>query len=297
VSALPYSAVVVLHDSAPELEVLLASLGRIGRPPAQLIVVDSGSADDAGADLAQRNGAQVVRLPGNPGFGAANNAGVALARHDVTVLLNPDVLAHDDALDALAQAARARDALHVPRLLNADGSVQRSAHPLPGTARELLPAVVHPRALPRPLREAVDPWRSRTTREVGWAIAACVAARTATLRALGPFDASAFLFYEDMELCLKARAAGVPTVLHPECVLTHTGGHSTGPALGPAHELQARRRRAVVGALLGARARAWDDAAQGLTFATRAGVRMVLRRDAAREQAQLRALHEARRGG
>jgi GT2 family glycosyltransferase len=295
VTGAPFTAVVVLHDSAAELALLLASLDRYVAPPAQLVVVDSGSPDDRGATLAERAGAHVVRLPRNPGFGAANNAGVAVAEHDVTVLLNPDVIVHDGALHALAAAARAQDALHVPRLLNADGTVQRSAHPLPGTPQDLLPAVLHPRLLPRTLREAADPWRSTAPRAVGWAIAACVAARTSTLRDLGPFDPGAWLFYEDLELCLRARAAGRPTILHPELTLTHTGGHSTGPALGAAHALQARRRREVVGALRGPRALAWDDAAQALTFATRAAARAVLRRDAGRERAQLRALRAARR--
>jgi N-acetylglucosaminyl-diphospho-decaprenol L-rhamnosyltransferase len=294
--ALPYTAVVVLHDSADELRALLASLTRAARPPAQLVVVDSGSASDTGAALARASGAQVVRLPGNPGFGAANNAGVALAVHEVTVLVNPDVTFHDDALDALARHARDRDALHVPRLLNADGTVQRSAHPVPGTPRALLPAVVHPRVLPRRAREAADPWRATAPREVGWAIAACVAARTSTLCRLGPFDPAAFLFYEDMELCLRARATGHPTVLHPDIVMTHSGGHSTGPALGPAHALQAARRHAVVADVMGPRATAWDDAAQALTFATRAAGRRLLRRDASRERAQLEALRAARRG-
>lgn len=293
--ALPYTVVVVLHDSAVELQALLASLARTARPPAQLIVVDSGSALDTGADLARAAGAQVVRLPGNPGFGAANNVGVALAAHDVTVLVNPDVVVHDDALDALAGRARDRDALHVPRLLNVDGTVQRSAHPLPGSPVGLLPAVVHPRVLPRRAREAADPWRACAPREVGWAIAACVAARTSTLRRLGPFDPAAFLFYEDMELCLRARALGCPTVLRPEIVVTHTGGHSTGPALGPSHALQANRRHAVVADVLGPRAAAWDDAAQTLTFATRAAGRRLLRRDASRERAQLAAVRAARR--
>jgi N-acetylglucosaminyl-diphospho-decaprenol L-rhamnosyltransferase len=291
----PFTAVVVLHDSAAELRLLLASLDRHVDPPAQLVVVDSGSAEDTGAVLAERAGAHVVRLPGNPGFGAANNAGVALAEHDVTVLLNPDVIVHDGALHALAAAVRDRDALHVPRLLSADGTVQRSAHPLPGTPRDILPALLHPRLLPRPLREAADPWRSSVPREVGWAIAACVAARTRTLRDLGPFDPGSWLFYEDLELCLRARAAARPTILHPQLAVTHTGGHSTGPALGPAHALQARRRREVVGAFRGPRALAWDDAAQALTFATRATARAALRRGTGRERAQLRALRDARR--
>ena len=73
--------------------------------------------------------------------------------------------------------------------------------------------------------------------------------RPRLLRRLGPFDPGVFLFYEDMDLCLRARAAGVPTVLHPEVVVRHLGGRSTARAFGgEAFDLQARRRREVVGA-------------------------------------------------
>jgi GT2 family glycosyltransferase len=291
-----FTAVVVLHDSARDVAVLLDSLDDHVRPhgDVQVVCVDSGSRDD-GPAIAAAHGAEVVVLDGNPGFGASNNAGVARARHDVTVLLNPDVVALDGALHELAALAAGRDALHVPRLLNADRTVQRSAHPVPGRASALLPAVVHPRLLPRGPRETADPWRAEQEREVGWAIAAVLAARTATLRALGPFDATAFLFFEDLELGLKARAAGVPTILHPQLRLVHAGQHSTGPALGTAHELQARRRRDVIEATLGRRAVALDDAAQAATFATRTVVRAALRRDGSRPRAQLAALRAARR--
>ncbi len=137
------------------------------------------------------------------------------------MLLNPDVELLDAGLARLAEIARARPVLAAPRLLNRDGSLQRSAHPRAGQAeRALVPALVHPRLLPRPLRLAADPWRSEAPRRVGWAVAACVAARTEVLRSLGPFDSERFLFYEDMDLCLRAAAAGVPTELHPEIAVT-----------------------------------------------------------------------------
>jgi N-acetylglucosaminyl-diphospho-decaprenol L-rhamnosyltransferase len=286
------AAVVVLHDSAADLRRLLDSLERAR--PEQVVVVDAGSADD-GPEVAAAWGAEVLHA-GDVGFGAANNLGLERVCTSQTVLLNPDVVVHEPhVLERLARHARRVDALHVPRLRNPDGSVQRSAHPLPGRAGALLPAVVHPRALPRPLRDHADPWRSAGEREVGWAIAAVLAARTATLRRLGPFDPGQFLFFEDLDLCLRARAIGVPTVLHPDLVLEHRGGHSTGPAYGgEPHALLARRRRAVVAALLGLRAAALDDAAQALTFATRAAARTALRRDASRERAQLRAVLRAR---
>jgi GT2 family glycosyltransferase len=287
-----FTAIVVIHDSARHLETLLRSLDRHLDPPPQVVVVDSGSRD-GGADAARAHGADTIVLDGNPGFGAANNVGLASAEHDVTVLLNPDCEAIDGSLAALAARAGARDALLVPRLLESDGAVQRSAHPLPGRAAGLVPALWPPRAMPRALREHFEPWRADAPRPVGWAIAACVAARTELLRRLGPFDPGAFLFYEDLDLCLRARFAGVPTELRPEVRLVHHGGHATGPALGEgALDLQARRRRAVIGARLGARALALDDAAQALTFAARAAAG----RRRARNLADLRALRRARRG-
>ena len=286
-----FSAVVVIHDSARHLAALLTSVERYLDPPPQVVVIDSGSRDD-GAAVARAHGAHTIVLDGNPGFGTASNAGLEYAAHDVTVLLNPDCELVDGSLGALAARARWARALVVPRLLERDGAVQRSAHPLPGGAGALLPAVWPPRAMPRALREHFDPWRAAAPRRVGWAIAACVAARTDLLRRLGPFDPAAFLFYEDLELCLRARAAGVPTELRPEARLVHGGSHATGPALGDrALDLQARRRREVVGAHLGARALALDDAAQALTFAVRAATG----RRRTRNVAELRALRRARR--
>lgn len=291
-----FACVVVLHESAADLDRLLASIDRCLAARPEVVCVDTGSRDD-GADRARAWGAEVVALDGNPGFGAANNAGLARVRAPVTVLLNPDCELRDDALARLAALAAGRDALLAPRLLNGDGTVQRSAHPVPGGWDAFVPALVHPRVLPRRLRERFDPWRATTPRRVGWAIAACLAAPTALLRRLGPFDPAHFLFSEDLDLCLRATAVGIPTELRPELAVVHHGATSTTAAFGgePYAEIAAARRR-IVGARLGRRALARDDAAQGLTFAVRAGARMLLRRDASRERAQLAALRTARRG-
>jgi N-acetylglucosaminyl-diphospho-decaprenol L-rhamnosyltransferase len=261
------AAVVVLHDSERELAALLRSLARVDAP--RLVVVDTGSRD-RGPELARAHGAEVLALSSNPGFGAASNAGLARVHEDVAILLNPDCEALGDSLAALAGLSRAHQrALHVPRLLNADGSVQRSAHPLPGTVGALLPAVVHPALLPRAIRERAEPFRAQTARTVGWAIGACLAAATATLRGLGPFDPAVHLYFEDMELCLRARARGIPTVLHPQLTLRHAGGHSLRRG-GEDFDAIARRRREAVRATRGRTALALDDAAQALTFAARA---------------------------
>jgi N-acetylglucosaminyl-diphospho-decaprenol L-rhamnosyltransferase len=258
------TVVTVAHRSADELASLLPTLPA----GAEVIVVDTdGSAAGVPATVVERHD--------NPGFGAANNAGVARANGEVTVLLNPDIVATPVGVERLATLAAGREALIVPRLRNADGSVQRSAFALPGK-----PSAIANALSPGPWRR--EPWRSRTPRVVGWALAAALAAPTELLRRLGPFDPDAFLFYEDMDLCLRARAAGIPTVLHPDVELTHTGGHSYDEA--PVDVL-ARRRREVVGANLGPAALRWDDAAQIAEFAARSW----RGRDRARLRAALRA--------
>jgi N-acetylglucosaminyl-diphospho-decaprenol L-rhamnosyltransferase len=275
-----YAAVIVLHRSRDELARLLPTIA-----PAQLVVVDVGP-DDGGAQLAAQHGAIVIERRDNPGFGAANNLALDHVTQAITVLLNPDTLDELGQLPTLARRAHL-PGLHAPGLRNEDGSVQRSAHPLPGTLGAFLPAVLP--VLPKAIAHRAEPYRAPTPRTVGWAVAACLAARTATLRRLGPFDPSIHLFAEDMDLCLRARREHIPTVLHPDLELTHTGRHSL---TDEPFALLAKQRRDVIERRLGRAARRKDDAAQLLTFATRA----LVKRPNTRERAQLRALLDQRGG-
>jgi N-acetylglucosaminyl-diphospho-decaprenol L-rhamnosyltransferase len=285
-----FAIVTVIHDSEPELPLLLDAVGRLAEPRPRVIVVDSGSSD-GGPALAEERGAEVLALDGNRGFGAGCNAGIERVREPVTAFVNPDVELLDDGLSRLARDAAAGGALLAPRLLNADGSVQDSAHPLPGRVAALLPALLPRRVLPT----RYEPWRSDSPRTVGWAVAACIVGRTDELRALGPFDADAFLFYEDMELCLRARRAGIATILRPDISVRHLGGAATGRSLDADRdlELRARRRRAVMAAE-GRLPLALDDLSEALTFATRGAAKAFVG-GGELERRRLRALLRARR--
>ena len=82
--------VVVAYNSA---EALRASLPAAQQIPglAQLVVVDNGP--DASSEVASQLGAEVLRRPGNPGFGTSQNAGVACGHAPFVLLLNPDAKA------------------------------------------------------------------------------------------------------------------------------------------------------------------------------------------------------------
>ncbi len=265
------SVVTVLHDSGEQVGGMIDSLALLGEPAPELVCVDSGSSD-GGPDLARERGATVIEMEGNVGFGAASNAGVAAASGEACVLLNPDTRLLDAGLRRLATAAVAGRVILAPRLLDSDGSLQRSAHPVPGSRLAIAAAVVPPRVMPRALRLRLEPFRADRPVEAGWAIGACLVAATGLLRELGPFDPGTFLYAEDLDLCLRAREAGIATVYRPDVELLHSGGHSTSRALAEAERLamQARRRREVVEERLGAGALRRDDLAQRLTFSLRA---------------------------
>ena len=286
------SVVTVLHNSAGSLPAMIASLDRLGPPAPELICVDSGSRD-GGPELAAGLGARVVRMEGNPGFGAACNAGIAAASGECCVLLNPDTHLVDGGLRRLEAAAGRSRAIFAPRLLNPGGSIQDSAHPVPGGLGSLVGALIPPRLLPQGIRNALEPFRASRPVVVGWAIGACLVAPTGLLRELGPFDPDEFLYAEDLDLCLRARAAGVPVVFRPDVEVIHEGGHSTEAAIGEARrlEMQAGRRREVISRQLGPGALQRDDLAQAVTFALRAAVGRRRRANLAR----LRALREAQK--
>jgi N-acetylglucosaminyl-diphospho-decaprenol L-rhamnosyltransferase len=291
--------VTVIHDSAAELEQLLASVSR-HLPQATVVVADSGSSDDGLARAAGWRGRSVtLDLEANVGFGRATNAGVAAHGEPVTVVVNPDVELLDASLVELARELSAGpERILAPLVLLPDGSRQDSVQHEPGTLPPALAALVPPLALPPGLRQAVDPWRSDRPRRVGWAVGCCLAARTETLRRLGPFDERIFMYAEDLELGLRASDEGLETWFWPRARVLHHGTHSTAIAFdGEPFELLARQRREVVRRRRGPQRARLDDWQQLATFCDRIALKAIAGRPHGRERRQLAALRRARRAG
>ena len=292
--------VTVIHESREQLAELLRSVER-HLPDAEVVVVDSGSTD-GGAALARAwryGAATVIEMGANVGFGAASNAGVEAVSRPVTVLLNPDCELLDASLADMAGEVLRDDAperLLAPVLVGDDGLRQDSAQLEPGSPPLALSALVPPAMLPSVVARQVDPWRSDKPRAVGWAVGACVGARTDTLRRLGPFDPRAFLYAEDLDLGLRAYDAGIETWFWPAARVLHHGGHSTRRLFaGEPYDLLARRRREVVRKWRGARRQTIDDTLQLVTFADRMAIKSLLGRPPRRERRQAEALLRARR--
>jgi glycosyltransferase involved in cell wall biosynthesis len=83
------SIVIPAFNEAENLAELLGKIQELKLPPAEIIVVDDGSADQSAA-TAERAGATVVRHPYNIGNGAAVKSGMRAARGQTIVLMDGD---------------------------------------------------------------------------------------------------------------------------------------------------------------------------------------------------------------
>lgn len=195
----------------------------------ELVVVDNASSDDPETAARTWNGpVRFHQMGENAGFGVASNAGVGQAGEPVTVLLNPDTELLDDGLDRLAAAARELGGLVGPRVLNPDRSIQASASgPEVGVwpwVRAVLPGSLQPAVLQR----RTEPYRLERRVAVSWLTGSCIAGPTAVLRRLGPFDPALHMYGEDIDLGLRAQAAGVGSWFDPgACRIVHHGQGSS----------------------------------------------------------------------
>ncbi len=282
--------VTVTHNSAGELAALLRTAAH-HLPGTRVIVVDNASTDGTVQVARAAPNATVVELPDNQGFGTASNVGIESVTEPVTALINPDVELLDDSLMSLASELAHVDRLLAPLVISPDGSRQDTVHALPASPSELLSALIPPRALPGPAGAWLAPWRGRHPTRVGWAVGCAVLARTETLRRLGPFDERTFLYGEDLELGLRARATGIETWFCPSARVLHTGGHSTARVFSEEpFELLARARHDAVARGLGSRRARIDDRLQKLTFGSRIVLKTALGMGAERERRQLAAV-------
>lgn len=230
------SVVIVSYNTAAMtlrcLETLRPQLEGLGW---EVWVVDNGSSD--GSCAAIREAAPWVRLIAsgeNLGFGRANNRAMHRAGGRYLLLLNSDAFVKPGTVRALVSAADARPEVGVlaPRLLNADGSLQRSCWRFPSPGRSWLEALAVP-AWPIVGRlAAVDDyrrWGHDSEREVDFAIGACLLVRREVYQSLGGFDPAFFLYGEEADWIRRIADAGWSIRFTPEAEVVHVGGGSGAP--------------------------------------------------------------------
>lgn len=230
---MPPSVLIVSYGTRDRLRECLASLGEV----AEVVVVDNASPDGS-ADMVRAEFPRVnlIALPANRGFSAGVNAAARAARGDLLLLLNPDSrvgpgdLARMPALLAELPGAAAVGF----RQLDERGDYQLSVGPPPSLSLELVRRFVQRRldAGDARLGRRIDRFLARP-RRVPWVAASVLLTTRAAFEAVGGFDETFFLYFEDIDFCLRLRAQVGPVWYHPGLTVTHVRGESarTNPVI------------------------------------------------------------------
>ena len=203
-------------------------------PSAEVIVVDNASTDGTPDLVRERFPEARLIEQENRGFGAGNNAGMRAGSGRYFLLLNPDAWLMDGALEAMVAFADEHPEAAVvgPRLLNPDGTLQRSVRGYPSPwriateyffLRKLAP---HSHALNAFFGEQFD---HESVREAEYLFGACLLVRREAVDSVGGFDEDFFLMSEEVDWCYRFRQAGWKILFFPGAEVTHVVGASLNP--------------------------------------------------------------------
>lgn len=194
----------------------------VQRGEAEVVIVDNHSPKHpAIARLRRLPNVSLRRWSKNHGFARAVNEGYRLSQGDWLLLLNPDITLSEDFLDhVLAHADRLAAA--DPRLgvvgfhlRNPDGSRQLSTGPIPTLFSTLARLALPRKRRKYQKRAAID------AEQTPWVTGCCLLVRRDCLDELAGLDEHYFLYYEDVDLCHRARQKNWNVWYDPTLAVVH----------------------------------------------------------------------------
>lgn len=237
------------RTAAMTLQSAEAALREMQGIPSALTIVDNDSGDGSYetllAEVAARGWdrletpVRVLQSGRNGGFGAGNNVGIRAglppefsggSRPDYVYILNSDAFPDAGAIRALYDHLNAHPVTGFAGsfIHGDDGAPHRTAFRFPSVLAEFEASIRFgpvSRLLSRYI--VAQPIPEETTR-VDWLAGASLMMRQDVLDAIGDFDETFFLYFEETELCHRATAAGYPIDYVVTSSVTHIGSVSTG---------------------------------------------------------------------
>jgi N-acetylglucosaminyl-diphospho-decaprenol L-rhamnosyltransferase len=225
------AVVVVTYDALPWIERCLESVRGV-----PTVVVDNDSRDGTVALVRDRfPDVQVIETE-NRGLGAGWNAGIRETQSRYVLLLNADAWLVGDALPRLVDFAdeHPRAAVVGPRLLNPDGTLQRSVRGFPTLWRLGTEYFFLRKLAPRSsLMNAfyAGGFDHDVVRQAEFVMGACMLVRREAIDQVGLLDEDYFLFSEETDWCFRFRRAAWEVVFFPGAECVHVGGAAHGGRL------------------------------------------------------------------
>jgi GT2 family glycosyltransferase len=196
-----------------------------------VFVVDNASSDGS-ADMVEAEfpWVELIRSPHNGGFANGNNQALRVARGDAILLLNPDTLVPSGGIQGLLDVFERHPEAGIvgPKLLRPDGTMHlacRRSFPTPAVAFYRIAGLS--RRFPKSARFGrynltfLDP---DLPIEVDSVCGACLLVRRSVVERIGLLDERFFMYGEDLDFCLRARAAGWTVRYEPSVVVQHQHG-------------------------------------------------------------------------
>jgi GT2 family glycosyltransferase len=222
-------SIAIVHYRTPDL--LLSCLRSIDAfPPVisyEVMVVDNYS-NDGTVDFIRNKYPKIALIENsdNRGFGRAANQAFAQSQAEFFLLLNPDISLGEGAIQHLLDGIQSNPSvgLCAPRLINPDGTLQYSCRRYHTLAAIVLRRTMLGRLFPnhKALRNyLMMDWDHSTAREVDWVLGAAFMLRREAIPNGRVMDERYFLYFEDVDLCLRLRKAGWKVMYYPEAVMVH----------------------------------------------------------------------------
>ncbi len=212
------------------LESIVKQMGEIN---VEVIVVDNNSSDHSAEAVRERfPDVELIANKTNTGYAEGNNQGLVRSSGTYVLLLNPDVILPDHSLKTAFEWMEARSdvgALGV-RLVNPDGSVQRSVRGFPNPFAVLCEATGLSRMFPK--SHLFGAYRMtyftyQTEAEVDQPMGTFLLISRRTLEQVGLLDEQFTIFFNEVDWCYRAKKLGWKIVFAPLFDVIHYGGGST----------------------------------------------------------------------
>ncbi len=235
-SARPDVSVLIISYNTRDLtlECLRSLFAETTRHTIEVLVVDNCSTDGSAEAIDTEFGSRIhlIKSTTNLGFAGANNEAAKLAKAELLLLLNPDTVVLDGAIDNLLDFAAEQPEARIwgGRTLFPDRSLNPSSCWHKQTLWSLLAQAIGLTSLCRnnPIcnPEAYGGWARDTTRRVDIVSGCFLLITRALWEQLDGFHPAFFMYGEEADLCLRAKALGARPMITPEATIIHYGGAS-----------------------------------------------------------------------
>lgn len=197
---------------------------------ANIVIVDNASKDGT-IEKVNQKGVKVIRNKDNYGFATAANIGIRRSKSEYVLLLNPDTVILDGAINNLLHCAEANNASIASGLIfNFCGHKQYSYAEKPDIATLLFVYSNLRKLVPRDFFHKKHYYvggRINNTKEVDVVTGGFMLINRFLFKRIGYFDEHFFMYLEDVDFCLRAKARGEKIIVCGRSRIKHYGGASS----------------------------------------------------------------------